>query len=172
MVLNSDIEADRILLKLFMFHDDVVASSKDKIKPGIHRFYIEDKEAEAKADITKVELEYEAMTKVKSLSMEEMVDFGRICGLRVKDLSKSVIEAELLRKAQKEPNLVLSLYKDPQRKHKVFLRKLIDKDIVKIENGMYKYGDEILGSNETAAIDFLKDSGNSKLITEFSKMIQ
>lgn len=170
---NTEVESDMILLNFFKTHTDILAPSKKDVKPGVHRFYIEDKEEEAKETISKTELEYKAMTEVKGMSLSEQMDFARALGVhKVGNLTKIQVEAALYSKCKEDPERVLSTFGDPNRKVKAFLRNLVEKNIIRLHAGKYTYGEEIIGLNELSVIDYLKDKANINLVGQLDKLLK
>lgn len=167
---DDEVEHDRIILKLVKM-DEAIALSKSKISPGMHRFYIENKEDEAVEVISKADEQYEAMTEIRNMSVEEMSDLARILGTYVRDLNSKRIESDLKKLAQENPKKVLIALSDKDRKIKVFLNKLIDKKIVSIVNGKYMNGIDLLGANQEYAIHWLKDPVNSRIVTQWNQMM-
>lgn len=172
MELNLELEVDRVLFEIIKLHTDIIAPSKDKVIPGTHRYYIENKEAEAKEEISKVNVMIEAMNMIKDMSIEQMEDFGRVCQLRVRNLTKTQIEGELLKVAQRDPAFVVRMGKDKNLKQRIFLKKLLEVGKINLSNGVFKYGDEIMGTSEAHAIDWFNDPKNSKLVTELAKYLK
>jgi hypothetical protein len=172
MVFRSDVPADMILLKFFKTHDNIIAKNKRAVIPGVHRFYLEDKEDDAKETVSKVKTEYEAMTRIKGMSLEEMQDFARVIGIgRVDKLTAIQVEAALMEKAKSEPIKVMEAMEDPNRKVKAFLKKLIEKNIIRLGAGKYMYNNEILGLNEQAVLDYLKNKENVNMVSEFGRLM-
>lgn len=173
MEFNTDISADKILLEFFMAHKSIIADKKSNIISGTHRFYILDSNEEAKETVSKAEAEYSAMTEIKKMSLEDMTNFARVLGIgKVGGLSKTQIEAALFEKAKSQPAYVMSLIKDPDQKVKAFLKHLIEKNIVRLFSGKYMYNQEILGTNEGAVIEYLREPKNTNIVNEFSRLLK
>ena len=172
MVINLENDIDQAIFEIIKMHPDIIAMSKDKVVPGQHRYYIENKEAEAHSEISKVNVMLEAMNMIKDMSTEQMEDFGRVCQIRIKDLTKTQIEGELFKVAQRDPDLVVRMGKDKNLKQRIFLKKLMEKGKIYLSNGVFKYGEEVIGTSEAHAIDWFNDPKNSKLITELAKFLK
>jgi len=164
-------EEQRFLLSMAL-DDAMVAPNKEAVNPDSeHRYYIEDKESEALDAIKKSTLVYDAMQKIKDMPLEEQVDYARLLGIYRPDISKTRIEAELMRIAMEKPSEITKIANDRDSKHKVFLKKLVNAGIVRVANGKYLNGTELVGANEDFAIQFLRDEHNSKLIADWTKML-
>ena len=172
-IFNTDVESDMLLLNLFKSHDHILAPNKKGIIPGVHQFYIEDKEEEAISTVSKVDMEYNAMTEVKSLNTEDVYDLARLLAVpKVGNLTEVMVRARIFEICKTDPARVLSIWSDSNRKAKIFLRRLIEKNIIRIHAGKYTYGEEILGLNEISVLDFLKDKQNTILVNEFAKLLK
>ena len=172
MELNLEVEVDRVLYEIIKLHTDIVAPSKDKVIPGQHRYYIENKESEAQAEISKVNVMLEAMNMIKDMSAEQMGDFARVCQIRVNNLTKTQIEGELFKVAQRDPAFVVRMGNDKNLKQRIFLKKMMELEKIRLSNGVFKYGEEVMGTSEAHAIDWLNDPKNSKLVTELAKYLK
>ena len=167
--MTSDV--DRFLLSLAK-DSEYVAESKSKVNPTQHRYYIENKEEEAEVLISKSELIFDAMGKIKAMSLDEMIDFARLVEVYTKGLSKKQVEAGLLKVATDTPKKVIDTFNDANRKVRTFLKKLVASQVIKVLNGKYTYGNELIGINEDYAIEFLKDTANNALITQWNSMLK
>lgn len=151
--------------------DPMIAASKDKVNPDHHRFYIEDKEREATATISKSKLKGKAFGIISNLSTEQMENYSRVLGKYMNGLSGTQIESALYDIAEKTPQLILDVDNDKNLKHKIFIRRCLDQNIIHMDNGKYMNGKELIGINEDYTIQWLKDPMNSSLITQWSKML-
>lgn len=167
---NMESETDKFLLEILR-GSGWLAKNKSAVNPIEHRFYLEDKEEEAKMAISKADLVYEAMSKIKAMTMDEMMDYSRLLGKNPKSLTKTQVEASLIEEAQKSPKVIINLTTDKNTAPKIFLRKLVDAKIVTIRNGQYYNGQEMIGINEDYAIQYLKDDVNNKVVTQWNQMI-
>lgn len=151
--------------------DDMIAASKSEVNPDYHRYYIEDKEREAAATISKSKLKSKAFAIISGLSLEQMENYARVLGRYSPGLSQSQIESALYEQAEEKPQTVIDVENDKDLKHKIFLRKLVDRYILHMDNGKYMNGKDLVGINEDYAIHWLKDPMNSSLITQWARML-
>lgn len=163
--------ANEALLFEIVKEDDMIAASKSQVNPDYHRFYIEDKEREATATISKSKLKGKAFEVISGLSLEQMENYARVLGKFVPGLSQTQIESALYEVAEEKPQLILDVDNDKDLKHKIFLRRLLDRQILHMDNGKYMNGKDLVGINEDYAIHWLKDPMNSSLITQWGTML-
>lgn len=151
--------------------DNMIAPSKDAVNPQFHRYYIEDKEKEATALISKSKLKSQAFAIIAQLSTEQMENYARVLGKYVKGLSGTQIESALYEITEKTPQLILDVDNDKDLKYKIFIRRCLDRQIIHMDNSKYMNGKDIIGINEAYAILWMKDPSNSPLITQWNRML-
>jgi hypothetical protein len=164
--------ANEALLFEVVKEDPMIASSKSEVNPDYHRYYIEDKEREAAATISKSKLKRKAFDIISELSLDQMENYARVLGKFMPGLSQSQVESALYEVAEEKPQLILDVDNDKDLKHKIFLRRLLDRQILHMDNGKYMNGKDLVGINEDYAIHWLKDPMNSSLITQWAKMLE
>lgn len=164
--------ANEALLFEVVKEDNMIAGSKSEVNPDYHRYYIEDKEREAAATISKSKLKGKAFEIIRGLSMEQMENYARVLGKFMPGLSQGQIEGALYEAAEEKPQSIMDVDNDKDLKHKIFLRRLLDKYILHMDNGKYMNGKDLVGINEDYAIHWLKDPMNSSLITQWAKMLE
>lgn len=163
--------ANEALLFEIVKEDDMIAPSKHEVNPDYHRYYIEDKEREAAATISKSKLKGKAYEVISKLSLDQMQNYARVLGKYFPGLSQTQVESALYEVAEDKPQLILDVDNDKDLKHKIFLRRLLDRHILHMDNGKYMNGKDLVGINEDYAIHWLKDPMNSSLITQWAKIL-
>ena len=108
---------------------------------------------------------------VALLSLDDMVNYARILGKYAKDLSNNQVEALLYDICESKPKNIIEISEDPDLKFKVFLNKLIDKNIVSIVNGKYMNGNEVIGINQDYAIQWVRNSENSVVVNQWASTL-
>jgi len=172
MVLDLSIEQDKIMYNFLVTKDDIIAASKKDVVPGVHHFYFEDKEVEAKMDVAKADLEYEAETLIRKMSSVEAEDFARMLGEPVKSMRPVQVQAALKKKARLNPQLIIDALQDKDKDYKIMLNRLVDADVIaKKDGGKYYNGAELIGINEFYAVQFLKDKKNVDLVNQWMQLI-
>ncbi|MEO7397227.1 MAG: hypothetical protein ABIW84_01550 [Ilumatobacteraceae bacterium] len=150
-----------------------VAASKKDANPGSdHRYYIENKEDEAIQTISKASKIRKALDHISTLSAEKMEDVCRLIGLHVKGMSKTQSQAALEQRAMDKPDDILDVFTDKDKEVKIFLKKLVDKNVITISDRKYYHGKELLGIGEDYAVEFLKDSNNRELVGQLNKLLK
>jgi hypothetical protein len=152
--------------------DEMIAASKAHVNPTVHRFYIEDKEKEAVATISKSKLKKQAFAVIDGLSIDQMANYAKILGKFVQSLSATQIESALYEIAEDKPQLILDVNNDKDLKYKIFLKKCIEKNYLHMDNGKYMNGKDLVGVNEDYAIQWLKDPQNATIVSQWGSMFE
>ncbi len=166
MQFDLDNPNDKIYFEIIS-DDKMVAPSKEEVNPGSHRYYIEDKEYEARVSISKTRLKAQAFKVVALLSLEDMVNYARILGKYASDLSATQVEALLYDKCEDKPKEIIDISTDRDLKYKILLNKLLDNNFITSVNGKYMNGTEVVGISEDFSIQWLKDPKNSAVVTQW-----
>lgn len=173
MILDLNVRADEIMYNFFLQKDDVIAKSKSAINPGVHRFYIENREEEATMAIKDIDMEYDALTLIKKLNLEGMNDLARLLGSPIKDMGATQVEAFLKKKAKSNPHLIITALQDNDRDIKIILNKLVDGNVItKKDGGKYYNGDNLIGVNEFYAVEYLKKKENSDIVAQWMHIVE
>lgn len=152
--------------------DEMIAPSKSQINPTLHRFYIEDKEKEAVATISKSKLRKKAYDVIEGLSIEQMANYAKVLGKFVQTLSASQIESALYEIADDKPQMILDVNNDKDLKYKIFLKRCLEKNYLHMDNGKYMNGKDLVGVNEDYAIQWLKDPQNGMIVSQWGAMLE
>lgn len=164
-------EVDKIMYEFFKL-DPAIAPNKASVNPGVHRFYWEDKEEDAKATIKSITNKRKAFVILDKLgTLEEMQDFGRLVGIMSKDANRTLLEGSLVEMADTKPKKIVDAYDDKSRKERAFLRKAMVFDVIKKVSGKYMFNQEVIGVNEDYAIEYIKDSNNSRVVAQWASMM-
>jgi hypothetical protein len=149
-----------------------VAKDKGDINPTQHRYYIENKDSEAKLTISKASKVRMALELIGTLSAEKMEDTARLVGEYVKGMSKTQAQAALEKLAMEKPERLLAVFEDKDREVKIFLNKLVGNSVVIIEGGQYMFNKQVIGISEGFAIEWLKDKGNESVVRQMATLVK
>lgn len=166
MAFDTNMRKDELMLHLARTQLEV-ATDANSVVPGKHLFYIENLEEEAGTRITKMDLFFEALTKVKeNTSLGKQRDVAIFLGIDYTQPA-SVVQDRIYQKCQNEPEAVLAFFMAGSQM-RLFAKKLISYNIIKNMGGRYIDGDIFLGRDETEVIHFLQDKKNDPLIARWS----
>tara|TARA_B100000686_G_C16641153_1_gene890200 strand:- start:242 stop:1006 length:765 start_codon:yes stop_codon:yes gene_type:complete len=168
--LDTENNTDLQILNLLK-HVKEIAPDKMNMNPAYHRFYLQDLEGEAKHSIGKSKVKFECYDYVRNLSLKEMSDFGRVIGVKVKNMSGTQIEAAIFDKIESDPKHVRGCFKDTDMKTKVFVDKLIEKGVVVYKGSKYYYGDEMIAINMDYLVEYVKDRSNAPVVNQWAELV-
>ena len=136
---------------------------------GLADLYIERPGEETKIKNSKKRLVIKAQNFVLEDSQDGRVTKCKLLGKEMGNAHYSDVEDYLLSIAEKTPNKIIDLYTGTDTEIRMLLIDSIKKGVILIKNGIYTYGDYInLGVTENAALAWLKQQGNQKLVTEIN----
>ena len=157
----------------------IVAMSKSEVTPK-HKFYLEDKESDAKAFVSTADEVYDAEKLIREkatlgdykdlvmlLNMIETgfyVEYSTMSDIRLKEI--------LIKKAQENPKVIQKLFSD-EGKDLLFIAKLNDYDIIqhKPGNGYYD-GQKFIASNHNEMLGFIANPENETLVGKWHSLLK
>lgn len=92
----------------------------------------------------------------------------KIIGRDMDKVSDADVTDYLLKLAERVPEKIISLYTGDDLSLRILFVEARAKDVIKIKNNTYTYGDEgqfILGISDDAAINWMKNPGNSRILS-------
>lgn len=154
-----------------------VAMNKDEVNSSIHDFYLVDEETEAKEKLTTMDSKIKAFGYLNQMTPEDIKDILFLYGINTLTSSDSLAKAKIGEKIEEDAKTFISLFEDNGRSHRILLRKLLAKNIVRKEGGAYFYGEQgdnpiLIGGTEELAVEFLKDVKNQDLYISLLKMVE
>jgi hypothetical protein len=153
---------DEIKWRVMLVHTDIANSDKTKSDWAFSRYVMSSEEEAVKETNKTINTKLEAFKEFSSMSEQGYKDFLLAYGKRI-DSNSSIdfLKSEVGKLVDTEPQAFLDLIKGSDYKYKIFLRKLIDKGLVRESGGKYTLiGGEVLGFSFGQAIDFLLDPKN------------
>lgn len=131
---------------------------------GIAEFYVEIPGLEAREISKKKRLIHQAETYVYNDTYEGLYTKARVLGLMVKGLSHSEVEQILIKRAVVRPKEIIDLYESKEIYYRILFVDGVDKSVFKKRDGLFYYGDVLLGSNEETVVSFMKKPESSTLL--------
>lgn len=147
--LREEDPMDRLKI-LFLKAQPQVADGSKNIKAK-SEYVIFTQEEEAVASNKAKKTKREAYTLFDKLSLEDMAEILEVTGNRPDSMSRDVIEDKLSDYMEEYPNQFVAIVKDPTRKNKSFVRKALDKGVLRFEGGAIMYGETVLGYDVDSA---------------------
>ena len=127
---------------------------------GQAEFYIERVGAESQKRVDRIRLVTKAYTFIDNDSPSGRQTKVRLLGKSMRNAPDSDVHDYLCTRAEKDPNLIIDLYTGTDTALKLLMIDARDKRIITSENGVYMYGDNVLGTTDDSVILFLKNPAN------------
>jgi len=159
--------------------EKLVAPNKDSIMSW-HKFYLEDKDEEAKAFVSKADRAYEAEHLIRSkATIGDYKSIVMMLNLTVpgfnidyKIMSETRLKALLIQQAKENPDSIIKSFSD-EGKDYLFIAELLDAKIIshKVGDGYYD-GNKFLAAEIPSLIAFMNDAANSSSLGKFGKLLK
>lgn len=164
MEFNLDDEVDRANWE-WVQHSPRIAGSLDEAQmtPGA-MFYVFIEEQEATAAIDKNELLFKALGYVLKDKVINYASRARLLGLEMSHEKPIVIKEFLVKEANKHPEKIIDIYESDSLAVQLLFYDALDKGLITFDRGVYLYGRQVLGVDESLAIEYLKEPKNASLL--------
>ena len=160
--------------------DWLVAPNKLEVKPSKHKFYLEDKDAVAAAEVAREDKIYEAKKLIyEKASIESYGDIIMLLnqyarGFNVseyKSYSDQRLKQILLNQANEFPETIVFAFSD-EGEHFLHLAKLIEAKILKKRSdGIYDQN-LFIAATANNFVAFMRDKENSKLVEKWGRLLK
>lgn len=158
---------------------DLIAPSRDardkngdfyidgnKRRYGMAEFYVDIPGEESEKAVSKRKKITEAWTYIGKDSKNGLATKCKILGKYMDNAPDADIAEYLYRRAEKNPDEVLELYKSSDMALKLLLIDAKEKGIILKKDGMYVYADTLLGATDDAVMIFLKTPTNKRVVDQ------
>lgn len=128
----------------------------DKKRYGIAELYIDVAGEESERSVTRKKLITKAWTLIENDSINGVLTKCKLLGRNMKNSPMPDAIDFLYREAERMPNRIIDLYENKDTALKLLHIDAIEKGLITKKNGMFVFGDVVLGSNEDSVLLFLK----------------
>lgn len=133
-------------------------------KYGTAEFYIERPGYEAQQKNSRRREIHKAIGYIHDDSPEGLYQKVRVLGNPMNGLPLSDVEDYLVTIAERDPNKILDLYTGTDTQLRIFLLDAQDKQVISKKNGLYYYGDTLLGSTDVTVVNWFKNPSNKTTV--------
>ena len=137
----------------------------NKMRYGIAELFVDTPGAASAKSVSKKKLITKAYNCIEQDSLHGMLLKCRLLGRNMENAPETDIQDYLYREAERTPDKIIELYTGPDMALKLMILEAKEKRVILKKDGMFQYGDVILGANEDAVLLFLKMPMNSKILT-------
>ena len=136
----------------------------DAKKYGNADWYVEIPGLEAKTKNQSRRKKLEAQTYILNDAPEDRVLKARVLGKPMINAHDSDVEDYLMQEAERNPDKIINLYTGDDMKVRITFLKAKDEKVIFFKDKLWVYGDNIMGATEEAAILWMKQSTNKKIV--------
>lgn len=116
-------------------------------------------------EVSRIEKVVKAQSLIMADSDAELAYKAKlITGEDLSSFLPAQVKKQMYLTAQKNPDLVLKIYADPDLETRIFIEQLKQKQIIYKYDGIYKYGEVMIGTNEDTILEFMKRDKNADYV--------
>ena len=124
---------------------------------GKAELYVERPGEIAKARVSKKTLRFKAESYIHEDSDANRIKKCKVLGRNLDHAIPADVLDYMISIAESDPQKIINLYEDEDWKMHLFILEAIDRGVIRRLDGMYKYGDKMLGASIESTIQFLRD---------------
>lgn len=141
----------------------------DAKKYGIAELYVDVPGEESERSVSRKKLQIQAMTLVEKDSVDGRLTKCKLLGKNMKYAPSTDVEDYLYQIAEKEPKRIIDLYTNGDTALRLLLIEAKERGIIKKKNGVFMYGESVLGMTDDAVINFFKIASNQTVFEEIKR---
>lgn len=141
----------------------------DAKKYGTAELYIDVPGEESERSVSRKKLIMKAFRFVEEDSTDGRLTKCKLLGKNMKYAPSSDVEDYLYQIAEKNPNQIIDLYTNGDTALRLLFIEARDKNVIRKKNGVFVYGDTVLGMTDDAVISFFKIPSNKTVFEEIKR---
>lgn len=136
----------------------------DKSRYGKAEIFVDVPGEETERSVNKRRLITRANTYIENDSFDGRLTKCKLLGKNMRNAPSSDVEDYLYQIAEKDPNKVIDLYTNGDMALKLLFIDAKERNVVRKVNGLFMYGETILGATDDAVLTFFKTPTNKKIL--------
>ena len=136
----------------------------DKRRYGLAELWVDIPGEQSEKSVNRKKLITKAWTYIENDSVSGRLTKCKLLGRVMRNAPDSDVMDYLYQKAEKSPATVIELYTSSDMALKLLIIDAKDRNKIVKKNGMFMYGDNILGATDDAVIQFCKTPANKKVL--------
>lgn len=136
----------------------------DKRRYGLAELWVDVPGEQSEKSVNRKKLITKAWTYIENDSVSGRLTKCKLLGRVMRNAPDSDVMDYLYQKAEKSPATVIELYTSSDMALKLLIIDAKDRNKIVKKNGMFMYGDNILGATDDAVIQFCKTPTNKKVL--------
>ena len=141
----------------------------DAKRYGTAELYVDVPGEESERSVSRKKLILQAMQYVAEDSVDGRLTKCKLLGKNMRYAPSSDVEDYLYQIAEKTPARIIDLYTNGDTGLRLLLIEAKDKNIIKKKNGVFMYGEAVLGMTDDAVIGFFKTPSNKSIFEEIKR---
>ncbi len=146
--------------------DGVLLIDGDAKKYGTAELYVDVPGEESERSVNRKKLIIQAMTMIEKDSVEGRLTKCKLLGKNMRYAPATDVEDYLYQIAEKTPAKIIDLYTNGDTALRLLLIEAREKNIIRKKNGVFMYGESVLGMTDDAVINFFKIASNKAVFEE------
>jgi hypothetical protein len=138
----------------------------DKNRYGMAELWIDIPGQESEKSVSRKKLITQAWTFIGGDSVDGRLTKCKLLGKNFRNAPSADVEDFLYQRAQKDPQEIINLYTSGDVALKLMFIDARDKNIIRRNDGLFKYGDTILGATEESVIYYFKLAQNKAILDQ------
>jgi len=165
---------DELIYRVCLAHQEIADSESKIDEKPFSRYVLSSEEDEIKAINEEFNSKLEAYELFRKMSQDQKVNFlisyGKNPG---KSASIDFINAQLGKIIDSDPNIFISILKNPFYEKTVFVKKCVNAGVLKESGGKYmRHGGEIIGYSLDQTIEFLSNPENNEVYISLKAQLE
>lgn len=149
--------------------EGVLLIDGDAKKYGTAELFVDVPGEESERSVNRKKLIIKAMNLVEKDSVDGRLTKCKLLGKNMRYAPSSDVEDYLYQMAEKNPAKVIDLYTNGDTALRLLLIEAKEKGIIKNKNGVFVYGESVLGMTDDAVINFFKIASNNPVFEEIKR---
>ena len=141
----------------------------DVKKYGTAELFIDVPGEESARAVSRRKLISQAYQMIEKDSVDGRLTKCKILGKNMRYAPATDVEDYLYQVAEKTPNKIIDLYTNGDTALRLLFIEAKEKGIIKHKNGIFVYGDTVLGMTDDAVVNFFKIAANSTILDEIKR---
>lgn len=136
----------------------------DKYKYGQAEIWVDIPGEESEKTVKRKQLITKAWTYIENDSVDGRLTKCKLLGKNLRNAPASDVQAYLYDEADKNPLKVIDLYTNGDTALKLLIIDAKERNVIHKKDGLYVYGESVLGATDDALMMYLKTATNKKLL--------
>ncbi len=164
---------DELKIRTLKARSNVAINELDKLNKPTAKFFIEDLEAQAKAEELIIDIKFGAIEAFNNTTIDEKKGYLRLYGKKgVDTLSDKIIKTQLYNELEKNPKKFLDFANDPDVNLRMSIEEMLETGKLKKRGHYYTFEDEVIGNTVDSVIAYFKDVKNQSVKIAIEKNIK